>query len=219
MLNGEYPHKTHPLALTNKNTFLPPTTDAYFATAFTKTSDIQTDRDVKKTKEGSMDTIITGMVDQLTTLLKEEAKVLERILSLEEKKYQALKDVNLEQLMKVNEQEEFFIQEIHSLETKRTQIFSHLQIYGMGENFSTFINSLDDPSYQNELKNIYLHLADLRDRIKIQNEENKQLIQLNSEIISMTLGLFQQTHGETYSSPHAPIKKENNNSFLVNHVV
>ncbi|MCX7882874.1 MAG: flagellar protein FlgN [Brevinematales bacterium] len=164
-----------------------------------------------------MDTVMTKPWDEALSILQEEVSLLDRVLQLEEKKYQALKDVNLEELMTINDREEILLQEIHLKEEKRQHLFQ--QIHPSAPDFHTFLSSIDNEEYHHTFQNIYIQLAELRDRIKMQSEENKHLIQLNSEIISMTLGLFQKTHGETYQSPQAPAKPSGGGSFLVNHVV
>ncbi|MFN3660392.1 MAG: flagellar protein FlgN [Brevinematales bacterium] len=164
-----------------------------------------------------MDAVMTKQMDDAMAILKEEVSFLERILFLEEKKYQALKEVNLEDLMNINDQEELLLQEIHTKEQKRQQVFQ--KINPEATDFHTFLSQIEEETLRTSLQNLYIQLADLRDRIKIQSEENKHLIQLNSEIISMTLGLFQKTHKETYQSPQAPARSSPGGSFLVNHVV
>ncbi len=166
-----------------------------------------------------MDTVMVKLVEGMMQVLSEEVKLLEKVLLLEEKKYQALKDVNLEQLMSINDQEELLIQRIHQEEQKRENIFAQLQQQTPSQDFSDFLNQLEDKQASHTLSEIYIQLANLRDRIKMQSEENKHLIQLNSEIIAMTLGLFQKTHGETYQAPQATTKPAGPGSFLVNHVV
>ncbi|URA09128.1 flagellar protein FlgN [Thermospira aquatica] len=166
-----------------------------------------------------MDTVMAKLVEDIMKVLSEEAKLLQKILLLEEKKYQALKDVNLEQLMSINDQEELLLQHIHQEEQKRENLFSELQKKNSFRDFSDLLNQIEDDTIRNELSNIYIQLATLRDRIKMQSEENKHLIQLNSEIIAMTLGLFQKTHGETYHAPQTSTKPPTSGSFLINHVV
>ncbi|MFN4217410.1 MAG: flagellar protein FlgN [Brevinematales bacterium] len=164
-----------------------------------------------------MDAVMTKRMDDAMAILKEEVSFLQRVLFLEEKKYQALKEVNLEDLMNINDQEELLLQEIHAKEEKRQRVFH--EINPRATDFHTFLSQIEEENIRESLQNLYIQLADLRDRIKIQSEENKHLIQLNSEIISMTLGLFQKTHGETYQSPQTPAKSTPGGSFLVNHVV
>lgn len=166
-----------------------------------------------------MDANMAKLVHAAMIILEEEAKLLEQVLLLEEKKYQALKDVNLEAMIHINDQEELLIQEIHTKEKHRQDIFSHLKQNERENSFEYFLALLDDQPQKEKMQSLYIRLANLRDRIKIQSEENKHLIQLNSEVISMTLGLFQKTHGETYLSPQAPAKPITSGSFLVNHIV
>jgi hypothetical protein len=164
-----------------------------------------------------MDAVMTKPMDEAIAILKEEVSLLKRVLFLEERKYQALKEVNLEDLMNINDQEELLLQEIHTKEEKRQQVFH--KINPKATDFHAFLSQIEEETVRESFQNLYIQLADLRDRIKMQSEENKHLIQLNSEIISMTLGLFQKTHGETYHSPQAPAKPGPGGSFLVNHVV
>ena len=70
-----------------------------------------------------MDAVMTKPMDEAIAILKEEVSLLQRVLFLEERKYQALKEVNLEDLMNINDQEELLLQEIHTKEEKRQQVF------------------------------------------------------------------------------------------------
>jgi len=164
-----------------------------------------------------MDAIMAKTLDEAIAILQDEVRILEHVLRLEEKKYQALKDIQLQQLMDINDQEEILLQDIHTKEEKRQHVFARL--FPQGSDVHACLALIQDEQQRTRVETLVIQLANLRDRIKMQNEENKHLIQLNSEIISMTLGLFQKTHGETYTSPQVPSRPQTGASFLVNHLV
>jgi hypothetical protein len=154
-------------------------------------------------------------------LLKLEANYLSSLVSQEEDKYEALKQVDVTSLMKINNEEDDILHSLASIEKKRKELIQTLsKTYSFDQNLSlselfNHICSDDDSAIKEELMGLRTLIKDEIGKLQISLKENSNIIQANLEIIGLTLNFANRNaQKETYDYRN---KKESRESiYLIN---
>lgn len=154
-------------------------------------------------------------------LLKLESGYLSSLVNQEEEKYEALKQVDVTSLMRINNEEEEILHRLASVERKRKELIQTTsKIYGFTPNLSLselfeHIFDKDDGVIKKELMEMRLNIKEEIGKLQVALQENSHIIQANLEIIGLTLNFANRNaQKETYDYR---IKKESKESlYLIN---
>ncbi len=156
-------------------------------------------------------------------LLKLEAGYLSELVALEEEKYDALKQVDITLLMKVNTNEEDILQHLASIERKRKDLILNLsKIYHFNPNLSltelfSYIMDENSQSLKNELIELRTKIKNEIGKLQISMHENSQIIQANLEIINLTMN-FANRNAQKETYDYRSKKESKESIYLVNQI-
>ncbi len=154
-------------------------------------------------------------------LLKLESLHLESLVNLEDDKYEALKQVDVVSLMKINNDEEDILHNLSSIERKRKELIQTLsKIYNFNPNITlsdlfAYFRDEKDMTLKNELMELRAAIKDRVGKLQLSLQENSHIIQANLEIIGLTLNFANRnSQKETYNYRN---KREDKGSiYLIN---
>jgi len=181
------------------------------------------------TKEGNFMEDRMDYLKLLKEILQQEYAKISSLVKLEEEKFEALKQVDVSLLMKINNQEEDILHQMNFLEKKRKDIIKNLaSIYNFNPDLSLkeildYLPESDSipSSGQSRIKE---EIMEIRESIKrriagLQTtlHENSEIIKANMEIINLTLNFANRNSlKETYDYR---LKKESKDTInLVNQI-
>ena len=158
---------------------------------------------------------ITAMLDELLKLLKEADRAVLQLSKLEEQKHEALSQVDIKKLMKINSTEEEIVQWVDLLEEKREILIESL-CARLGIAPDVVLSEI--AAYGNE--NQRRQMLELKQSIKEHSgnldvfmRENSDLIQSNLDILNFTMNFSAVGH-ETYD--YRSKKESQNNVYIIN---
>ncbi len=161
-----------------------------------------------------MDTNLTKLLDAFRKVLADADHSIQQLLKLEEKKYDALKQVSVKELMSINSVEEEIVQLVDALEKKRQDILVQLSDVlhvRPGIQLQELIMYLPD-RYQGEFQVLRDSIRHKTDRLDITMRENAALIQTNLDIMNFTMNFATRAaQQETYNYRDKKESKENVN--------
>lgn len=170
-----------------------------------------------------MENEIMNHLKAFKELLAKEADYVSELVKLEERKYDALKMVDMENLMKINTEEEETLQFLESIEKRRKKIIMTLSgdfHFDPNVTLSELFNHLpDDKHYEikQELIVLRARIKHLTENLQMNMKENSELIKSNLEIINMTLNFANRnSQKETYSLRNRKESKEN--IYIINQI-
>jgi|GEM_PF-2185941 flagellar biosynthesis/type III secretory pathway chaperone len=154
-------------------------------------------------------------------LLKLESNYLSNLVSQEEDKYEALKQVDVENLMRINNEEEDILHRLASVERKRKELIHTLsKIFKFDQNLTltelfNYICGDGDEAIKKDLMKLRTSIKQEIEKLQISLQENSHIIQANLEIIGLTLNFANRNaQKETYDYRN---KKESKESiYLIN---
>jgi hypothetical protein len=152
-----------------------------------------------------MEDLVKGYLENFRELLRREAELVKSILGLEEEKYDALKQVNVKDLLSINSREEDLLQFMDGVERQRKELLLLLaRAFGFEpENTLSqmLANVPDDPFavLKNELLALREEIKSSSSKLQVTMKENSGMVKANLEIINLTLQ-FANRHAikETY---------------------
>ena len=170
-----------------------------------------------------MDNTIMNHLETFKGLLSRETEMVSGILSLENEKYDALKLVDVNKLMRINAEEEELLQSMDIIEVKRKELIV-LLADKMGFNSDSTLSHMLEQFSDEPYSNIKIELLELRDTIKKDTEnlritmkENSEMIKANLEIINLTLNFANRNSiKETYNFRNKKESKEN--IYIINQI-
>ena len=170
-----------------------------------------------------METEIMNHLRSFKELLAKEADYVSDLVKLEERKYEALKMVDMDNLMKINTEEEESLQFLESVEKRRKKIIVTLAgefHFDANVTLSELFNYIPDDQFhetKQELIVLRARIKHLTENLQMNMKENSELIKSNLEIINMTLNFANRnSQKETYNYRN---KKESKESiYIVNQI-
>jgi K+ transporter len=155
-------------------------------------------------------------------LLEESASVL-KLMKLEEHKYDALKAVDINSLMKLNQFEEEIIFMLDQIEQRRKEIVQKIAVFmkcPVNVTLTELIGLLPDDidaALKLELDVIRESIKKNTSKLEVTSRENAHMVQSNLDIINLTLSFANRNSvKETYDYRNKKDGRENR--FLINHI-
>ncbi len=166
-----------------------------------------------------METRLMEHLSAFYELLNGVRGTIEKLLALEEKKYDALKQVDVKALMHINSTEEELIQYMDCLEKERQEAIASLAVsLGCGRDvtFGELITYFPI-EMQEKFGSIRKELKTFTNKLEITMRENSEIIQSSMEIVNFTLNFANRSSlKETYDLRNKKESKEN--MCIVNHI-
>lgn len=143
----------------------------------------------------------SGIVAQLITILLEIDQTISKIYEIEDQKYDIIKNMDIDQLMILNQEESLLVYQIDQLEQKRFAIVeklatilgfdAHLPISQMALHFQA-----DD---REKILVLSINIKNICSRLDVVTERNDYILNSHSEIISQILTLSQGVSVDQYN--------------------
>ena len=148
---------------------------------------------------------------QLLDVLLQIKDTVQKILETEDQKYDIIKNMEIDQLLVVNEEEADLLHKIEILETKRVDLIETLSLqigFDPQQPISKVAKFLPE-GYQEIVLSTSMDIKKLCTRIDILTDRNEYILKNSVEIIAQILELTQGTPVEQYNSQglSADIKK------------
>lgn len=170
-----------------------------------------------------MENSVKAYLENFRELLRKEAELVASILGLEDEKYDALKQVNVKELMAINIREEDVLQFMDGVERKRKELLVLLARTLGFEPENTLSQMLskvpDDPylSIKNELLELRLEIRQSSDKLQITMKENSEMVKANLEIINLTLQ-FANRHAIKETYDYRSRRQTRDNISIINQI-
>ena len=148
---------------------------------------------------------------QLLDVLSQIKDTVQKILEIEDQKYDVIKNMEIDQLLVVNEEEVDLLHKIEILEAKRVDLIETLSLkigFDPQQPISKIAKFLPNEDQENILS-ISMEIKNLCTRIDIITDRNEYILKNSVEIIAQILELTQGTPVEQYNSQglSADVKK------------
>ena len=148
---------------------------------------------------------------QLLDVLSQIKDTVQKILEIEDQKYDVIKNMEIDQLLVVNEEEVDLLHKIEILEAKRVDLIETLSLkigFDPQQPISKIAKFLAEEDQENILS-ISMEIKKLCTRIDIITDRNEYILKNSVEIIAQILELTQGTPVEQYNSQglSADVKK------------
>lgn len=132
---------------------------------------------------------ILGVSEELENVLTKIKNILENVLEIEDAKYEALKDISIDILMSLNDDEEAYLKIFEKLEIQRQHIVDSLSLmigFDPQAPISFFVEKL--PTQYNELiTKICYEIKKISYRITIATDRNNYILETNAGLITQIL--------------------------------
>jgi len=154
-------------------------------------------------------------------LLKLESGYLSNLVSQEDEKYEALKQVDVTGLMRINNAEEEILERLASVERKRKELIQSLsKTYAFDPNLTltelfNYICDEDDKPIKKELLELRTSIKAEIEKLQISLQENSHIIQANLEIIGLTLN-FANRNAQKETYDYRNRKESRESIYLIN---
>lgn len=148
-------------------------------------------------------------------------KTVKQLLTLEEQKYDALKQVDIKELMQINSVEEEVLQFMNSLEKRRQTMIAGLAAYfqcgtdiSLTELIAYFPVEMQDVFF--EMRKAIKHDTN---KLDITMRENTEMIRTGLEIVDFTLSFANNAaKDDTYDLRQGAVSSDKNNIHLINQI-
>lgn len=151
---------------------------------------------------------MASLVENLISILDEEEKFYCDLVPIAERKAEAIIKNNLDDLQKINMEEQGIVDRIGVLEQKRQEVVANIAIV-MGQNakdlnLHAIIEMLQkQPKEQMQLKRIHDKLKKSVERLQDVNAQNKLLIQDALEMVEFNMNYIRSTRMSSGSSNYS----------------
>ncbi len=170
-----------------------------------------------------MEESIMNHMKTFKDLLSHEADALSYLEKLENQKFDALKQVDIKKLMRINSDEEEMLHKLEVIEKKRknlilllSEAFSFDPCVSLSELF-TYLPDEEYKSYKNELSELRNTIKGFTEKLQVTMHENSEMIRTNLDIINLTLNFANRnSQKETYG--YRDKKESRENIYLVNQI-
>ncbi len=153
-------------------------------------------------------------LDVFRKILKDAEHSIHQLLQLEEKKYDALKSVDIKELMNINSVEEEIVQLVDDIERKRVNVLRELSDalhIKPSVHLQELIKHMPD-NYRAEFSVLRESIHRKTDKLDVAMRENAVLIQTNLDIMNFTMNFATRAaQQETYNYRDKKESKENVN--------
>lgn len=170
-----------------------------------------------------MEAVLMNQLKSFMDLLLRESEALSELVTLEDSKFDALKQVEIHNLMRINALEEEILHKLGSIEKKRKNIFITLaDTFHFDQNISLseLLNYLPESEYKeikSELMELRAKIKNLTDKLQVTMHENSEMIKSNLEIINITLNFANKSEQkDTYS--YRSKKERRDNIYIINQI-
>ncbi|MGL5956820.1 MAG: flagellar export chaperone FlgN [Brevinema sp.] len=139
-------------------------------------------------------------ISPLIEILSQMKAYIQKILDIEEQKYDVIKNMNIDQLILYNEEEAAFVRKVDHLEIKRLELTTKLSTsIGCPPDITISQIALLLPiEHQQNILEICSEIKALCNRLEVVSERNEYILQQNVEIITQILDLSQGDLTEQY---------------------
>lgn len=170
-----------------------------------------------------METILMKALESFKKLLAQETQYLSDLVMLEDDKYEALKQVEVSSLMKINSLEEEKLHCLGTVEKKRKEIIlglAEILPFDSNSTLTELLKIIPDEGFEvlkDELTGLRLKIKVLSDKLQVTLKENSEMIKTNLEIINVTLNFANRnSQRETYG--YKDRKETRESIYLVNQI-
>lgn len=141
---------------------------------------------------------MASLIEELISTLEEENKIYEELIHIAEKKTRIIIKNNLEELQKITEKEQDYVDKINTLEYKREEVVSNVGIVLSRNPKELTLKEIililkKQPKEQQCLSKLRDTLKQNINRLTQINSQNKALIDESLEIIEFNMNLIQST--------------------------
>ncbi len=141
-------------------------------------------------------------IQQLIQTLHSMKDYVQKIFDIEEQKYEVIKNLDMELLIKYNEEESVLVQQIENIENQRLELVAKLSTT-IGYEPTIPISQLATllpKEYQQQVLDITGAIKAICTRLDVITERNEYILKSNSEILNQILDISQGTTQDQYNS-------------------
>lgn len=165
-----------------------------------------------------MEPTLMQSLKRFTELLTREAGALESLYQMEEQKYEVLRMVDADALIRLNSLEEEQLVVMELVEKKRKDALTVLAMQmGLGSDvtLSELVAGLSSEEEREKLAVLRDRIKHLTEKLQTAMRENRDMIQSNLEIINLTLN-FANRNNQKEVYDYRSRKESRESIFLVN---
>ena len=158
---------------------------------------------------------------ELSDILTQMRTIVEKILIIEDEKYEAIKEMNIEPLIALNEQEDELVFQIDSLETKRLNVIESLSMH-YGFSIDIAVVALADFLPQEtgqEILHLSKEIKSICERLGIITERNEYLLANSTEMITQILELVQGNTHDQYNQHGSSTESKKSQIHMLDQIV
>ncbi len=141
-------------------------------------------------------------IQQLIQTLHSMKDYVQKIFDIEEQKYEVIKNLDMELLIKYNEEESVLVQQIENIEKQRLNLVAKLSttIGYEPEIPISQLATLLPKEYQQQVLDITGAIKVICSRLDVITERNEYILKSNSEILNQILDISQGNTQDQYNS-------------------
>ncbi len=147
---------------------------------------------------------MAGMINDLISMLNNQAQTYEELYGLSLEKKDAIVKDNLEELQKITDLENILVSQHQRVEKKRALLMGDIAIVlGRKEkelSLATLIELMEGQNEHEELIRVRARMRDALDKLAKSNEINSMLIQTSLEYIDYSLNVMQSSINQEFTS-------------------
>lgn len=165
--------------------------------------------------------MLTPLIENLYSTLKSIQESTIKILELEDQKYDIIKNMEMDQLIFLNEEESMYIQKIENAENSRIQIMEQLAPSlecSVDVSLSDFIVFLPK-EHQETFQILCTETKELCKRLSVVTERNEYVLKTHSEIIGQILELTQELPVDQYNSQGLSTERKQHSLHMLDQLI
>ncbi len=151
--------------------------------------------------------MIQENTQKLIKLLESVKENVQKIYDMEEKKYFIVKDMELDNLMHLNEEESIAVQKIERLDSERTALIKAMSSeLGCSEDITVSdLCPLLPEHFRKDLMRVSTEIKNICTRLEICTERNDYILRSNSEILS---NIIEISSGAVHDGVSEEVRKQ-----------
>lgn len=160
---------------------------------------------------------ILDKVYELKKILLEENEIYKKVLELSNKKTDCIASDNIEEIQKINLQEEELIQDAKKVEARRELVISKMEQelnIDKVDDITSLLDNIKNYDLKKELQGARNELVETLTQLKVTNELNNTLIKDALEYINLSLNLMTSATNEGMYGRNAQEPETQNRSFF-----
>lgn len=141
---------------------------------------------------------MASLMEDLLTVLESEKEIYEKLIPISERKTKILIDGDLDELQKITDEEQFLIDKVGMIDSRRTEVMKNIGIV-LNRNpaeldLTTLASVLaKQPEEKRRISRLHDELRVVMRRLVESNQKNKDLIENSLEMIEFNMNFIQST--------------------------